>query len=115
MKIFRHYKGGLYTVIGEAEHTELGAEFLVIYANSGGQLFARPVDSFYGDVNGSPRFREVGFNDLLPADSEPAKCVACGGESTVIESRRQQHYTRRRRECLECGARWTTLERRAVR
>jgi len=34
------------------------------------------------------------------------KCPACGGVSKVLERR----GLRRRRECQECGHRWTTLE-----
>lgn len=56
-RIVRHWKGGLYTVIGEATHTETG-ETLVIYADAEGHLFARPTESFY-DLVESPRFEDV--------------------------------------------------------
>jgi transcriptional repressor NrdR len=39
-------------------------------------------------------------------------CPKCGSEdSKVIESRDTGEAVRRRRECLNCGARWTTYER----
>lgn len=41
------------------------------------------------------------------------KCPFCGGESRVIESRpaSDEEAVRRRRECLACGRRFTTMER----
>ena len=40
------------------------------------------------------------------------KCPYCGGlESKVIDSRSLDEGVRRRRECLACGARFTTYER----
>lgn len=40
------------------------------------------------------------------------KCPYCGGlESRVIDSRSSDEGVRRRRECLNCGARFTTYER----
>ncbi len=41
------------------------------------------------------------------------KCPFCGGESRVIESRpaADEEAVRRRRECLACGRRFTTMER----
>ena len=41
------------------------------------------------------------------------KCIYCGhGESKVIDSRAtiENNSIRRRRECLNCGKRWTTYE-----
>lgn len=48
--IYRHYKGGLYLVLGEAQHTETG-EHLCIYVSLDGRLpgprmRARPIDQF---------------------------------------------------------------------
>lgn len=37
-------------------------------------------------------------------------CKACGGESSVIDSRPHKESIRRRRKCLTCNARWSTLE-----
>ncbi|MCG0239334.1 MAG: transcriptional regulator NrdR [Firmicutes bacterium] len=41
------------------------------------------------------------------------RCPFCGGESKVLESRPVDEgmATRRRRECLACGRRFTTMER----
>ena len=42
------------------------------------------------------------------------RCPSCGySESKVVDSRPSEHDTtiRRRRECLECGHRFTTYER----
>ena len=39
------------------------------------------------------------------------KCPDCSSTvSSVLETRRYDHSNRRRRECLECGYRWTTME-----
>lgn len=37
-------------------------------------------------------------------------CDGCGAESAVVDSRKEPTYVRRRRKCLNCGARWTTYE-----
>ena len=38
-------------------------------------------------------------------------CPNCGNEkSLVIETRRRNLFSRRRRECSECTHRWTTAE-----
>ncbi|AWD89935.1 DUF1653 domain-containing protein [Bacillus sp. EKM601B] len=46
---FRHYKGGLYKVIGEVIHTET-EEKLVTYEDQYGVLWARPKEMFFGKV-----------------------------------------------------------------
>jgi len=39
------------------------------------------------------------------------KCPHCSwGSSAVLEARQTQQYKRRRRECLSCEHRWTTVE-----
>lgn len=40
----------------------------------------------------------------------PARCIKCGSDSTVIDSRQNDKAIRRRRKCQGCGFRWTTLE-----
>jgi len=47
--IYKHYKGGLYTILDVALHTE-DDELLVIYQNAKGDRFARPYDMFFGEV-----------------------------------------------------------------
>jgi transcriptional regulator NrdR family protein len=34
----------------------------------------------------------------------------CGSDSAVIDSRPHKNSIRRRRKCMACGARWSTLE-----
>lgn len=60
--IVRHWRGGLYTVIGEATHTET-REKLVVYANAGGELFVRPAKDFDAKVEANrfwPAERKAG-------------------------------------------------------
>lgn len=58
----RHYKGGLYRVIGVARHSETD-ESLVIYEHvwpHEPSLRARPEDNFHGTLeDGTPRFRKL--------------------------------------------------------
>lgn len=62
---YKHYKGGLYRVIGEAKHTETGEDLVVYISAATGQLWVRPAKMFYEMVEmpGSkklvPRFRKV--------------------------------------------------------
>lgn len=62
--LYRHYKGTLYTVIGEAFHTETGEQF-VLYRETEGvvnesPLWARPVSEFAEDVDEEERFKYLG-------------------------------------------------------
>lgn len=38
------------------------------------------------------------------------RCLKCEGDSKVIDSRTNKAGVRRRRECLNCGHRWSTQE-----
>jgi hypothetical protein len=62
MKKYRHYKGGEYELMCVATHSETD-EKLVIYKNNKGEIFARPFDMFFEQIEyqGSivPRFREI--------------------------------------------------------
>lgn len=71
--IYRHFKGGEYIVIGEAQHTET-LETLVLYQEFGRgypslKIWARPRDMFYQDevvLNSGvvvSRFEKVGYID----------------------------------------------------
>ncbi|OTQ88026.1 hypothetical protein BG30_02250 [Bacillus subtilis subsp. subtilis] len=46
---FKHYKGGLHKVIGEAIHTET-EEKLVTYEDMDGILWARPKEMFFEKI-----------------------------------------------------------------
>ncbi|WP_252118124.1 DUF1653 domain-containing protein, partial [Bacillus subtilis] len=46
---FKHYKGGLYKVIGEVIHTET-EEKLVTYEDMDGILWARPKEMFFEKI-----------------------------------------------------------------
>jgi len=50
-KQYKHFKGGVYEVVGEAQHSETG-EKMVVYQLAGGLpvLWVRPASSFYGEV-----------------------------------------------------------------
>lgn len=49
--VVKHYKGGLYTVVGSAKHTETEDE-LVLYENINdtSKVWARPFSMFFDDV-----------------------------------------------------------------
>lgn len=55
---YKHYKGGMYQVIGTAEHSET-LEELVIYRSVSGELWARPLSMWNEEVNGVPRFEYI--------------------------------------------------------
>lgn len=61
---YRHYKGGLYTVIGTARHSETG-ELLVVYRPEYGEgaLWVRPLamflESVVVDSRKVPRFQPI--------------------------------------------------------
>lgn len=65
--LYQHYKGGVYLVLGLAEHTET-EERLVIYVAlgvtlSGPRLRARPVREFTSYVSaGIPRYTFIGHD-----------------------------------------------------
>ncbi|MHA6668189.1 DUF1653 domain-containing protein [Homoserinimonas sp. A447] len=56
---YRHFKGGVYQVLGVARHSET-EEALVVYASPSGEWWVRPKEMFFGTtvVNGReiPRF-----------------------------------------------------------
>jgi hypothetical protein len=58
----RHYKGGLYRLLGEARHSETG-ETMVVYEHlwpHARGLWVRPAELFHGTLaDGSPRFRPL--------------------------------------------------------
>lgn len=61
--VYRHYKGGIYNVIGMGIHTETQEE-LVFYEDTKGLLFAKPVQMFLEEIEANgvkvPRFEHLG-------------------------------------------------------
>lgn len=61
--VYRHYKGGIYNVIGMGKHTETEEE-VIIYEDTKGNLLVRPIEMFMEDVevNGvkTKRFQHLG-------------------------------------------------------
>ncbi len=44
---YRHFKGGMYEVLGAARHSETEEEF-VVYASASGEWWVRPREMFFG-------------------------------------------------------------------
>lgn len=47
--MYRHFKGGVYEVLGAGRHSET-EEWLVVYRNAEGALWVRPYDMFFDFV-----------------------------------------------------------------
>lgn len=67
---YKHYKGGLYSVIGIAYHSETLRK-LVVYKNSEGKMWVRPLEMFLDNVliNGVTMKR---FAPVIPDSEEGA-------------------------------------------
>lgn len=48
--IYRHFKGGVYEVLGLARHSET-EEWLVLYKNQSGDWWVRPYSMFFELIN----------------------------------------------------------------
>lgn len=60
---YRHYKGGLYTVICVGQHSET-EEWLVTYRSEAlGSYWVRPLSMWQQSVNGVPRFAYIGEDE----------------------------------------------------
>lgn len=58
--LYRHYKGGLYTVLCVGRHSET-EEWLVTYrCDAQGTYWVRPLAMWLQSVNGAPRFAFIG-------------------------------------------------------
>ena len=68
--LYRHYKGGYYTVFGLAQKQDVpGAPLLVLYLqHTTGEWFVRRMDDWSTPVRGVPRFESVYF---VPQPSRP--------------------------------------------
>jgi len=53
---YRHYKGGIYTLIHVAHHTEREDELLCIYKDIDGKIWARPFDMWIEQVEVNGEF-----------------------------------------------------------
>ena len=53
--IYQHYKGGLYRVIGVAEHTENKGELVVYVSLKDKKMYVRPKSMFFGKVKANGR------------------------------------------------------------
>ncbi len=57
---WKHFKGGVYEVLGTAKHSETGEEFAVYKHAGEDKLWVRPVKMFLEVVPGKgPRFRRI--------------------------------------------------------
>lgn len=71
-EIYHHFKGNDYFIIDVAKHTEECYK-LVIYRNTKGEVFARPIDMFlskvdkvkYPDAKQEFRFERVEYNEVI--------------------------------------------------
>jgi hypothetical protein len=64
------------------------------------------------DVSPFPPNRELRERDQpsQTLDVGAGICRQCGGDSKVIDTNPTAGPIRRRRECIQCGWRWTTRE-----
>lgn len=62
-KTFRHYKGGIYTCIDIALHSEDCSPLVIYQAHSDGTLWARPLEMFLEKIEHNeqivPRFEQI--------------------------------------------------------
>lgn len=49
-------------------------------------------------------------SEYKPEPSDSGHCPKCGGIFAVIDSRKKETYTRRRKKCENCGERVSTVE-----
>lgn len=59
-KLFKHYKGNIYQVIGVAQHTETGEPLVIYYPVEPlpiKKYWARPLSMWNETVSGQPRFK----------------------------------------------------------
>lgn len=64
-RMYRHYKGGIYSCHGTATHTETN-EVLVVYRHVSGELHARPLSVWNELVDLPTAGRKVQRFQLLP-------------------------------------------------
>lgn len=82
-ELWRHYKGGVYEVVELAWHSERNDEHLVIYKDGIGQVWARPMQMWFDEIDGVPRLAFTGMTaERVPLwDTEPR--VSLSDESLI--------------------------------
>ncbi|OFW78514.1 MAG: hypothetical protein A2201_10140 [Alicyclobacillus sp. RIFOXYA1_FULL_53_8] len=64
---FRHYKGGIYTLLHIGRHSET-EEWLVIYKTASEDVWVRPFSMFFEDIEvegvKTPRFRPLSTDEI---------------------------------------------------
>ncbi|HCY56733.1 MAG TPA: DUF1653 domain-containing protein [Oceanicaulis sp.] len=75
--IYRHYKGGCYTVLSVGVHTETAERFVVYRSDETGEVWLRPLNMFIetviSDTGPTRRFRKA--SDCLVGGSKQAERV----------------------------------------
>ena len=74
--LYRHYKGGLYTLLATARHSETEEWHAVYRSEATGTLWVRPLAMWLERVGDVPRFEKEGcgtvaLDPLRAATSEP--------------------------------------------
>lgn len=58
--VYRHYKGGLYTIVAVSLHEQTLEEMVTYRSNKYGHIWTRTIRNFYENViSGVPRFSRV--------------------------------------------------------
>lgn len=62
-QLYKHYKGGVYVLLGEGRHSETEEDFVIYKQENAAQIWLRPKQMFFENVtiNGvvKPRFELV--------------------------------------------------------
>lgn len=71
--IYRHFKGGMYRVLGVAKHSESLEDMVVyeaLYENELGKLWVRPLSMFFEEVEvdgqKTSRFKRISESEITP-------------------------------------------------
>ena len=110
---YRHAKGGVYRVVGEATHTETKEALVVYVAGADGSLWARPRTMF---VDG--RFTLLSENDEPAALRAPAVVTSEDREAlrALAEQLQTQHndYTVAQWTPVTATTSWSATQRAAI-
>ena len=80
--LYRHFKGGLYSVIGFARNSETD-EMMVVYRAEYGdhQLWVRPYDMFFGKVDRKKYPNTAQDDRFLYIDERPLRNTDCSTDA----------------------------------